>query len=199
VARLRAIKNLQKGDARVRENPKVEPVADEVIDATLQHLRPNIRAVVQILRHTGARVGEICQLRPMDLDTTKDVWTFTPASHKTKAHSLRLIPIGPKAREIIAPLIEGLAPTDYVFTGVRKKTRPLTAADVGQNVKKAARKAKVKRWHPHQIRHLRLTKERSEGGLDSAQLLAGHTSGRMTERYAAPDVEKLLDAARKRG
>jgi integrase len=200
LARLATIKKLAPGEEGVRELPRVEPVSDEVVDKTLPYLRPDIKALIRILRLSGARIGEVLVLRPCDLEETeeKGVFAFRPFRHKTQAHSSRVIYLGPKAMKVLRPLIKDVPPEDFVFRGVRKKTR-LNPMDVHIHVKRAAERAKVKHWHPHQLRHSRLSEERRQGNIDVAQLLAGHTSSRMTERYAAPDVAKAIKAAKKRG
>jgi integrase len=45
-------------------------------------------------------------------------------------------------------------------------------------------------WHPHQIRHRTATDLRKAGGLETAQIVLGHTSKKMTEIYAEADVTK---------
>jgi len=199
-ARIAAIPKLKPGEEGVRETAKVEPVSSEIVEKTLPHLRPQLQAFVRILRLTGARSGELCILRPCDLTPTDDpeVHLYRPSKHKTQMHQSREIFIGPQARKILAPYLEGVAPTEYVFRAARKK-RPLDPQDVGQAVKWAADKAKVKRWHVHRLRHAKLSEERQAGNIDVAQLLAGHSSSTMTERYARPDVSKAIEATKKRG
>ena len=64
---------------------------------------------------TGARGGELFQLRGRDIDRSAPVWTYTPQDHKT-AHrgKTRTIYFGPRAQEILRPLL--LRPEDhYLF------------------------------------------------------------------------------------
>jgi integrase len=197
-AKLNRIKNLAKGELGVRERPKVAPVADDVVQATLPYLNPTLQALVKVLRHTGARVGEMLRLRPMDLDRSAETWLYRPSSHKTESHQERVIRIGPKAQETLQPMLEGLAPAEYVFRGVRKK-KPLNPMDVATTVKRAAERAKQPHWHPHQLRHSFGTQVRREHGLEAAQVLLGHSDAAMSERYAEPDVGRALEAVKKIG
>ena len=62
--------------------------------------------MVRFQRLTGCRPGEVCQLRPMDLDRSGEVWQYRPASHKTEHHGReRIIFIGPKAQAVILPYL----------------------------------------------------------------------------------------------
>ncbi len=62
--------------------------------------------MVKFQRLAGCRPGEVCQLRPMDLDRSGEVWQYRPASHKTEHHNReRVIFIGPKAQTIILPYL----------------------------------------------------------------------------------------------
>jgi integrase len=55
-------------------------------------------------------------------------------------------------------------------------------------IQRAARKAGVAAWHPHQLRHTRATQVRARYGLDAARALLGHGSSQMTETYAERDL-----------
>ena len=53
-----------------------------------------------------------------------------------------------------------------------------------------------RRWHLNQLRHTKLTDVRARASLDAAQVVAGHATRRMTERYAALSADPLdVDAA----
>jgi len=60
--------------------------------------------MVRFQRFTGARPGEVCQIRPIDVDRSGEVWTYRPESHKTEHHGRqRIIYVGPQAQEVLAP------------------------------------------------------------------------------------------------
>ena len=46
--------------------------------------RSALRAVVELMWHTGARPGEALRIRMVDIDRSGPVWTYKPASHKTE-------------------------------------------------------------------------------------------------------------------
>jgi integrase len=62
--------------------------------------------MVQLQRLTGARAGEICNIRPGDINRTGDVWEYAPESHKTEHHHRpRVIFIGAKGQRILLPYL----------------------------------------------------------------------------------------------
>lgn len=49
------------------------------------------------------RLGEVCIVRPCDIDRSADVWTYRPESYKTEHHDRdRTVHIGPKGQQILA-------------------------------------------------------------------------------------------------
>lgn len=103
---LQPVPGLKRGRTKARETEPVGPVADHVVEATLPKLPRIIADMVRIQRYCGCRPGEICQLRPGDLDRAGAVWCFMPASHKTEHHGReRRIYIGPQAQAILCPYL----------------------------------------------------------------------------------------------
>ena len=87
------VPGLKAGRTRARESKPVLPVSDEVVDATLSFLPPVVADMVRFQRLTGARPGEVCQLRPCDLERS--------ASYGR----VRIIYVGPKAQAIVMPYL----------------------------------------------------------------------------------------------
>jgi integrase len=110
------VKGLRFGKSEARESEPVEPVANDVLQATLPHLSPHIRAMVELQLVTGVRPDEIFRMKNGDIDTSKDgLWHYCPAQHKTAHHGVkRSVPLGPKAQEILAPYRK-LDATAYIF------------------------------------------------------------------------------------
>jgi integrase len=44
------------------------------VEGTLPYLSPTIRAMIELQLVTGMRPGELCQLRPMDVNRDSEVW-----------------------------------------------------------------------------------------------------------------------------
>ncbi len=101
---LAAVEGLRRGRTIARESEPVEPVSDEVVEATLPFLPSVVVDMVRFQRHTGCRPAEVCLIRPRDLDRSGDVWFYRPESHKTEHHGRdRVICIGPRAQDILRP------------------------------------------------------------------------------------------------
>jgi integrase len=103
---LQALRPLQQGRTVAPERPPVLPVADEIVDATLPYLSDIIGDMVRFQRLTGARPGEVCRLRPADIDRIGDVWVWRPWRHKTRWRGKeRVIQIGPRAQKLLKPYL----------------------------------------------------------------------------------------------
>jgi len=125
---LTAVAGLRRGRTEAPERPPVRPVPDEVIEATLPHLPPIVADMVRLHRLIGARPAEVCAMRPCDIDTSGEVWIYTPQKHKTEHHGhRRVILMGPRAQAIVRPYL--LRPKDgYCFVpreGERKRRAEL--------------------------------------------------------------------------
>jgi integrase len=115
---LATIRPLPKNRSLARESTPIGPVPDEQIESTVRYLTPTVAAMVALQRQTGARPGEICSLRPMDVDRSGDTWVYRPQFHKT-AHKgkSRTVFLGPKAQVILTPFLD--RPSDsYCFTPI---------------------------------------------------------------------------------
>jgi integrase len=135
---LRTVPALAAGRSAAKETEPVRPVADEHVAPVLPFLRPQTRAIVQLLRVTGMRPGEAVQMRPVDLDRTGGVWVYRPQQHKTAWRQLdRVVPIGPRGRAILAPFLFGRLPDAYLFSP-REAVRGLW------DEQRARRKSKVR-------------------------------------------------------
>jgi integrase len=105
---LQTVEGLRIGRTSAHETEPIKPVPDAVVDATLSCLPVVVADMVRFQRLTGARPGEVCQLRPGDIDRSngREVWEYQPATHKTQYRGReRIIHIGPKAQAVIAPYL----------------------------------------------------------------------------------------------
>ena len=140
---LRTIPALAAGRSAARETDPVKPVPDEHVDPILPFLRPQTRAVVELLRVTGMRPGEAVQMRPADLDRSGPVWHYRPEQHKTRWRQKdRVVPIGPRGQAILAPFLEGRAADAFLFS-------PREALVALWEEQRARRRSKV---YPCQVR-----------------------------------------------
>ncbi|MBU4270377.1 MAG: site-specific integrase [Planctomycetes bacterium] len=103
---LATVEGLKMGRTQARETQPVKPVADDLVDATLPCLPVVLADMVRFQRLTGARPGELFQLRPCDVDRSGEVWEYRPADHKTAYRGReRVIYIGPKAQAVLLPYL----------------------------------------------------------------------------------------------
>ncbi len=101
-AALATVGGLRTGRTTARETDPVLSVPDDVVEATLSHLPAVVADMVRLQRATGMRPGEVCDLRPCDLDRTGEVWTYRPASHKTTHHNkMRVVQLAATAQAIL--------------------------------------------------------------------------------------------------
>ncbi|MEM9194775.1 MAG: site-specific integrase [Myxococcota bacterium] len=103
---LQAVESLKAGRGSAREAKPVLPVPRKDVLAVLPHVSRQVAAMIEIQLATGARPGEICAMRPKDVDRSQQTWILRPQSHKT-AHlgHARTIPLGPRAREALRPFL----------------------------------------------------------------------------------------------
>lgn len=114
---LAAVSGLQRGRTTAREPEPVLPVEDSVVAATLPHLPPVVRDMVNVQRLCGMRPMEVCQMRPCDIDNRGEVWKYRPEEWKTEHRDQsRAIFIGPQAQAVLAPYLVDRDEADYVFS-----------------------------------------------------------------------------------
>jgi integrase len=209
---LQQVAPIMPGQTAARDNDPKRPVADEVFEATLPHVPSVVADLLRVVRLTGCRTGEACDLRRADITMTGDVWVWTPPTHKTawRGHQ-RVIQIGPKAQAILRPYIMKAEPDAFLFSPrvaieqrrERKAGRHIRdsydTCGIARAITRACERHGITKWSPHQLRHTRLTEVRSQFGIDAAQAVGGHRHIAVTEVYATASQEKAAHAARLTG
>jgi integrase len=156
---LATVEGLRAGRSAARETPPVRPVAEDVVEATLPHMRPQVAAMVRLQLLTGMRPGEVVVMRGLDLEMTGKVWVYRPGSdqgahgkHKTAHRGQdRVILIGPRAQEVLRPWLR-LSLQEYLFQPReameqyraelrRERKTPLTPSQTNRRPKKNPRRA----------------------------------------------------------
>jgi integrase len=103
---LATVRGLEMGRTEARESEPVGPVPDTFVEAVLPFVLPPVRAMIQLQRLTGMRPGEVCSMRPCDIDMSGEVWLYRPRWHKTECKGKgRVVALGPKAQEVIRPFL----------------------------------------------------------------------------------------------
>lgn len=209
---------LRRGRTAARETEPVRPVAVATIEKTLPHLNHVVAVMVEFQRLTGCRPGEVCGLRPRDIDTSGEIWIARPDQHKGAwIGRERLIYIGPKCQKILRPYMLR-AGDAYLFSPREAEAARHAAAEThrrpnqapnpkktdrevgecystrtyGIAIQRACKAAGVEHWAPNQLRHTRATEIRKTYGLEAAQLILGHASADVTQIYAETDTARAV-------
>lgn len=116
---LQAVEGLKAGRTDAPEPPKILPVADATINATLLHLSPVVADMVRIQRLTGMRPGEVCGMTAAELDMSGDVWIYRPSKHKNASRGkVRVVSIGPRAQAILRAYLTARQLTVPLFSPI---------------------------------------------------------------------------------
>ena len=135
--------------------------------------------LVKLMYSAGLRVSETINLKVQDFDFENKLLFI----RNGKGRKDRLCMI---ANELLLPLKEwistsGLNPEDYLFGG---QNGHLTSRTVQEILKSASKDAKIRKVHPHMLRHSFATHLISNGcDVVSCQSLLGHASSETTMRY----------------
>jgi len=137
---------------------------------------PYLRSLILLALNTGARLGEILNLRWKDVDPVKNLLTFV----KTKNGHSRSVPLNRKAQEVIEELRRRSTGKEYLFPGA-------TVPSVEWHFRKVRETAGIPDFRFHDLRHSFATRLASLGS-DAFVLkeLLGHRTMAMTARYINP-------------
>jgi integrase/recombinase XerD len=152
-------------------------------------------ALLHTLFNTGARVQEILDLRPCDLQLVRPFQVRL----RGKGRKERLCPLWPQTVQILLPLLaeHGIDPAAAAPLFRNHRGEPLTRFGVRYLIRKYARRAACaaptltgKRVHPHTLRHTTAV-HLLQAGVDLVTIShwLGHASVETTNRYAAVDLE----------
>jgi site-specific recombinase XerD len=185
-----------RGDGRLPRVLKAEELRgllDEPLAATAGAADDAVRlrddAVLELLYGSGLRVGELCGLRPGDLDLDRRVVRVWGKGAKQ-----RQVPVSdPAAAAVAAWLARGrpamvmpASPDEAVF--LNRRGHPLTGRDVRRILDRRAPAP----TSPHALRHTFAT-HLLDGGADlrAVQELLGHASLTTTQHYTHVSKERL--------
>jgi integrase len=222
---LQAVQALAPGRTEAIANTPVGPVPEAHIHAVTAVLPATVAAMVDLQFLTGARPGEVCAMRPIDVDVSAAVWVYRPAQHKSlHVGKQRVVLMGPKAQEVVQPYLRRSV-TRRCFTPgeamqqryascethrrpdqraaprkTRRRVRPYYVTDTyARAISRACDEVGVPRWSPNQLRHNAATRLRQEFGLDVAQVILGHASADVTQIYAERDLARAMAVMEKIG
>lgn len=126
---LKHVEGLSPGRSKAEVPEAKTAVADGHVDAVCPHLHPNpvrnevLATMVKLQVLTGMRPGEVCELRPADVDRSRTPWLYRPASGGKTYHleKNRKVWLGPAARALIEPWL-GVVAADVQVFGFTKRT-----------------------------------------------------------------------------
>lgn len=212
VPALECVRPFRPGAPGCHDRAPVSPIDRASVDATLAHLPPMVAALVELAWWSGARMGELVQLRPGDVGPLeRGVRIYRPAHHKTMwAGAARQILFGPAALGVLEAALAAwpCAADEYLFSparserarrgadtgGRRAPGEAYTTSSVAKAIRRAARAARIHPWGPHRLRHAYATRMALAHGPLIASRLLGHRSVRITEGYIG-DID-LVDLVR---
>lgn len=130
VSALDTVPGLKAHRSPARETEPVKPVPDAHIEAVRPFVSAQVWALIQLQLLTGARAGELVQLRAIDLDTSGRVWVFEPQQHKgAHREKPRRIYLGPQAQRIAAQWLQGRGTHQYLFSPAEAEQARHAAAE----------------------------------------------------------------------
>ena len=185
--RLLAVEPIGKGHYGAVDNPKVQPVSTNDMEAALEFVRPEARDALRILAITGMRTGELLRMRPQDCDMSGRHWIYKTEIHKTGRKTGATSIVIPQPATLI--LLERM-PRDFTKPWFRHGLSWLRIA-----VCRACVKAGIPHWHPHQLRHQMATRVAESLTRGDAQKLLRHHDPKMTDHYAVETDATLLRIA----
>jgi integrase len=176
-----------------------EPVPAAHVEAVMPHLHPKAKrravyeAMIRVQMLTGMRPGELCSVRPEQIDRRREPWRMEVVEFNKMLHKnlKKVIFFGPQARSVLAPLLATAEPGQPLFRlpPWRKKAlwSPISTQRYRNRIRLACLAAGVPVWTPHQLRHNRATEvmERYEDDRAAAAVIGD-----------SPEVTRQVYAAR---
>lgn len=158
----RSLKGLVIGRSKPRVKSKTELLTDRDLERLLKALGPQKRAIVRLLRATGARPSEVLGLRREDVDLRQHdgngEYVELTFRH-TKNGQVRSVPIvDPVAVQELKDYLEIGPQAGLLFPSPMRKGKPLLYQTLSKAMKTAARRVGLtKRIYPYLLRHTRAT------------------------------------------
>ncbi len=190
------LRGMSIGKTRSRVRSKEDLLTPEELDRLLRVLGPQKRAIIHLLRATGARPSEIIQLKTEDVAwKTHNGREYVELTFReSKTGEPRSVPVAePKALQALRDYL-GMAPSEgYLFPSPSRKGKPLTERSLWAVMNRTARRIGLeKRIYPYLLRHTRAT-ELATAPRAYADRLMGWKSGVMWKNYTHLATDDLRD------
>lgn len=180
--RLKSVKRLPKGRG-IPEERDIPPVPDDVFEATARHLPGTLAHLARVHRLIGCRADEACAMRVCELEQRPGkAWIFRPEGSKNAAKHY----VGPRARAILGPLIEGLGDEEFIFKTRKRGAGHWSTASYRRAVTRICKQHKIPRWSPLMVRKAAAQEVRDQHprGIEATQARLDHEDISVSQLYA---------------
>ena len=176
---------------------QAEILDGEQLDAVMDMLKPECRAVLSTCRFTAARINEALNLRWENITPTAVV---IPKACTKKKMATRTIPMHPKLWQEFQHWRSflGTAPckTNWVFPSQRDATKHFPRRTVDHALRSACKQMGLEGVSTHSFRRSALTAASSKGvPLRVIQSISGHSSLDILQRYLSVTDNQKKEAA----
>lgn len=170
----------------VRPRKKIIP-APEPLEKMLSVIRKDLRPLYQTMYYAGLRVSEIRFLTAGNIDLKRNFLLVTGKGDKD-----RMIPIVEPLKPILAELVKGKKPEDYLF--ISKRTGKPYSRNLGKIGTSAKKAGITTHMHAHLLRHSFGT-HAILYGVDKVALkdIMGHEDESTTNQYIHMAASYLTD------
>lgn len=170
--------------------------AEELIKLRDACETPRDRALIEVLRSTGARVGELVEITTDQIDwTTGDILILSEKSDR-----YRTLYLDDDARHYLKDYLEGRAiVSPYVFAQSRAPHNKMHTCGIRMAIKSIAKKAGVEgRVYPHKWRKTLGMNLKNKGvDIGVIQEIMGHANPAVTAEYYAQSTPETLRNVRR--
>lgn len=208
------------GRKGVKPKQQRKAIAVDNVFKLQPYYTPTLWGMVQFQYYGGMRPGDVCRATWQQIDTSGELWVYTPDTHKTDHLGLKLFYLlGPKAQAALQRFA-GLPPTRPLFNlcAHRRERQRMKAgmdplaieptsygSEQGFFASKQYSRAitgtislarhyevEVENWTPYQLRHACATEVNQEFGLAHAAAVLGNTKD-VVKDYVHEVERRILD------
>ncbi|MEA2099441.1 MAG: tyrosine-type recombinase/integrase [Campylobacterota bacterium] len=163
-----------------------KPQAKRLLSEVEKSPNIHLKYIIPMLLLTGARKREVLDATWADFDTLNNLWTIPI----TKSGKKRILPITPPLKELLETIPKQ---TKYLFASPKTK-KPYT--NIYNSWNTARIKANLPEVRIHDLRHTYASAlVNAKCSLYEVQMLLGHSTAKMTQRYAHLSNESLMKAS----
>jgi integrase len=209
------VKGLEAHRTTAREKPEVEPVDDDIVDATVAKMPAAVADMIRVARLCAHRPSELVSMTADEIDRRDpECWWYRPVNHKNSHRKhVRSIPINLEAQTIVRPYIAAAGGGKLFHFRNRDGLRQAIAracqrafphpelSGIPKSKLTAKQRATLKawdkahRWAPNQLRDSALQAAKDIEGHDGAQALGGHRCSSTTDTYAKATERRAKQVA----